>query len=222
MPSRRKKSKLRRLGSKAQQGQSCQYENSLDEDLRQQRLRQQQREAKEEEESKNQEEIEPNLSQIPVPPNKDDRQSEIDSPFPSRPMHIDLKNGFPVDKELRKISSLLLQSWHEQSPVLTPSHRCRIRRVWHSKFLLENMNIYPRASTLYSRKLKWLDHALPDGTHSSWDMTCKHHLHPSARTLDVALNAGDSLPTIATAIQGGWGLFQPPRGREDRVHTLRG
>jgi hypothetical protein len=195
-------------------------ETSLEDDLLQQRIRQQQR-VKEAEKKKD-------LEKMTTPPENDESEFDIRAPLPIRPQHLMLKGMTPSLQQVTGsgFPSLYLQYSQERSPLFQSHHRHRLRQVWHAKYLLENLQIYPRASTLYSRsrKLKWSDHSLPDGMHCSWDMTCKNDLHPSARTFDVAILQGDDdqLPNIATTVQGGWGLFQPPRGRDQRVHALRG
>jgi hypothetical protein len=213
---RRKNKKIRRQGSR--EYQPAPTAMSLDEDLRQQRLRQQQRQEEAEKKKK-------------LEPPKQEEEPEIEVPYKRRQVRPQdmISKGMRTTtlEDLTRLPSLYLAYAQEQSPFLSPRHRQRIRQVWHSQYLLEQLQVNPRASALYSRKFKWLDHSLPDGMHCSWDLTCKHSLHPSARTFDVALFSEDDpqqqqLPTIATAVQGGWGLFQPPRGRTHRVQTLRG
>jgi hypothetical protein len=196
--------------------------SSIEDDLRQQRLRQQQRQ---EEQAKQEKELEDAKEKIV-------EEEEIPEPPPQRaqPEQWILK-GMKTTTSLQTaaVASTNFPSpiWAcllEQSPLLSSHHRHRLRQVWHAKYLLEHIGINPRAANIYSRKpLKWLDHSLPDGMHCSWDMTCKHQLHPSARTMDVALLEGEELPTTATSVQGGWGVFQP-QGRQQQhgFRTLRG
>jgi hypothetical protein len=118
-----------------------------------------------------------------------------------------------LDTSIRLPSSLVLGYVQESTPIWSPCCRGRIRQLFQTKYLLEGMVINARASALYGGKkqqLKWVDHTLPDGLHCSWDLTCKYHLHPSARTMDVAMVGTDLHPTIATTIQGGWAVFRPP------------
>jgi hypothetical protein len=202
--------------------------NSIEDDLRIQRLRQQERLAEKQQEDKNEQ------------PTDDEEEDENDIgaeiPKPSKaslllPHHLIVKgDALNWPGYTPKISSLWMHSIIQQSPGLSVRLRARLGHWAASKHLLENLQINARASTMYSKKVKWGDHALPNDMHCSWDMTCKHHLHPSARTLDVASTFDDDdsgmssgLPAVATVLQGGWGLFQPPvmEHREPQIQTLR-
>ena len=221
---RQKKKKPRRQWSHREA--PTPFETSLEEDLAKQRRRQQQRQLEAEKRKK----LEPPQEQQQQQQQQLHEGLEIEfsqiHKRPVRPEDIIFK-GLQTSTldDLTGLSSLSLAYAQTQCSILSPYHRHRVRQVWQTKYLLELLHINPRASALYSHKFKWLDYSLPDGMHCSWDLTCKHFLHPSARTFDVALFSEGSpqqLPTIATAVQGGWGLFQPPRGRDHRVHTLRG
>ena len=216
MPRRKTKKRLRRQRSReaSPPPRGVVFETSLEEDLRQQRLRQEERRRQEEEK-----EAEPSA--------ESSSNENYDGTRIVVPQHLISRGLITSLTDITSFSSLHMGYAHEQSPVLSRYNRHRIRQLWHSKYLLEEMEVNRRASSLYSKKYKWPDHSLPDGMHCSWDLACKQTLHPSSRTLDVAqLNtvggSHDDLPTIATAIQGGWGLLQPSSGRENRIHTFRG
>jgi hypothetical protein len=190
---------------------------SLEEDLRQQRQRQQQRDKERAEQANAAGAAEKN----PLEQQEGICPIFIAGTLP-RPQQQLLWKGVTSSYMTNEASSQLSPSYskpsfglgylQEASPFLTTHGRAqRLRCLWHSKYLLENICVHSRASALYSKKLKWLDHTLPDGLHCSWDLTCKHRLHPSARTIDVAMiDELDQLPTIATIVQGGWGLFRVP------------
>lgn len=215
--------------------------NNIEEDLRLQRLRQQTRIADMQREEVQKEKEEENES------NDLDDENDVEIPItPSQsslllPQHLMVKGEAIItwpSYYTPNISSLWIHSILQQSPGLSVRRRVRLGQWAASKHLLEHLQIGARASTMYSRKIKWADHALPNEMHCSWDMTCKHHLHPSARTLDVVATFDDpnsdptplssrkkqgNLPSVATVLQGGWGIFQPSTREhsEPRIQTLR-
>ena len=113
----------------------------------------------------------------------------------------------------------------QQSPGLDARKRSRLGRWMSSRYLLDNLQNNRQASLLYTKNHKWSDQIVPGDLHCSWDMTCKHHLHSSARTLDVACPIDQdvgTLPRVVTALQGGWGVYEPSTShRESRIHTSR-
>lgn len=211
----------RQRQTREQEGDGNQI-SSLEEDLRLQRIRQQERQALKKQEVSHEETVAeydgPDLS-------FDTPSSSMASS--SLPQYWTFKRG-PWPKYVPEISSIHGLFAARQSPHWNNPRQKRRLAYWTaSKHILENLHIDRRAATMYSRKIKWADHELPTDMYSSGDMTCKYYLHPSARSLDVAqMPDGDSnggrLPTVATTLQGGWGLYQPATGhRESRVHTSR-
>jgi hypothetical protein len=206
--------------------------NTIEDDLKLQRIRRQERLAQEQRDE---------LSKQLAGHNDDDENDDIGAeiPTPSQsslllPRHLMVKGDallhWPSNSYTPDISSVWIHSIIQQSPGLSARRRARLGHWAASKHVLENLQMSARASTMYSKKVKWVDHALPNEMHCSWDMTCKHHLHPSARTLDVAAYDEDAssrkssgLPAVATVLQGGWGLFQPPmiEHREPQIQTQR-
>ena len=266
MPSRRKSKKPRRRGNRETtidtqppHSNSFVYETTIEEDLRQQRLRQQQKEQqnkqqqeriqKEAERKRNEEAKEEQEQESIDGLDEEDQQRRQPRQSPIHLEHLYSGGGCTTTTTALRnkpslfstnLSSPWFGSLEEQSPRLGPHNRQRIRQTWHSKHLLENLNLNPRAYSFYGKQSlsslskRWMEYSLPDGTHCSWDLACKRVLHPSARTLDVAMfddddgnnnnnnNNTTQLPTIATPVQGGWGLFRPPRGGVNRVLTLKG
>jgi hypothetical protein len=208
MPRRKSKNLKRqeRQESSVDQGHGFVSETSIEEDLRQQRLRQKERKKKEP----------PQQKESPV-----DEEVEQSIPFetiPTRRQDVILRGMATTTLEnLVRLPTLSFGFLPNESPLLSSRQKNRIQNIWHSKYLLENMLVNPRASMLY-KKIKWRNHPLPDGMNASVDMTCKSYLHASSRTFDVATLEEGRLPTIATAVQGGLGIF----GRQDQFHTLRG
>ena len=107
------------------------------------------------------------------------------------------------------------------SPTTTTSlgnQRGLLRHVWYGRFILEQFSINPRAYELYfnPRQYKWNTtkklYQLPHGMYSPWDLTCKYHVPPFTRTLDVAIPSQNNkmvlLPTIVSTVQGGILLCQ--------------
>lgn len=196
---------------------------SLEEDLRRQRLRQQKREKV----LHDREALDEDASDT-VRDDKSDLPLGIsDAVYAEQRItsggHLTLKEASSAllrekDDSIRLPSSLVLGYALEATPIWTSSQRGRIRQLFQSRYLMDTMAVNSRASALYGgRKLKWVDHTLPDGLHCSWDLTCKYHLHPSARTMDVAMMGTDTRPTVATVVQGGWAVFRPPT----RTNTMR-
>lgn len=198
--------------------------SSLEEDLQQQRLRQRERQVEEEEERKGRlqaEEIDRENDGLEV----DDGALHnvlMDASAPEcfhnyKTIAAALRTTFLRSVSRHRqliIPSSVLGYMQESSPQLTMRQRCQLRQRLHTSYLIENMTINSRASAVYDPKLKWLDHTIPDGHHCSWDFTCKYRLHGSARTIDVTMlgkdvSHGQTLPTIATVVQGGWGMFRP-------------
>jgi len=213
--------------------QTVAFVSSLEEDLRRQRIRQQERE-KEHEEQQRQREIEDSPKEQDSSCQDSIEQQQDESNLEHRnnemPSQKLLLKGLPcMSISVRLPPSFTFSRVQESSPRLTVHERTRLCQLWHTQYLMDNMFVNPRASALFSKKLKWLNHTLPDGLHCSWDLTCKHRLHPSARTMDVAMLNSDALPSIATVVQGGWGLFRVPGQGQmvdryhqyDRVQTLR-
>ena len=190
------------------------FTTTIEEDLRQQRLQQKERERKESE----------SQSQSEFKMVEEDNDVE---PFDRRQVQRQdiLLRGTSTThiNDLVRLPSLSLCFIQNESPLLLPHSKTKIRNLWHSKYLLENAQVTSRASCLYNPNLKWRSHTLPDGTMALSDMTCKDYLHPAARTLDVASNDMGCLPTIATCMQGGFGLFSWSRQRKQtRFQMLRG
>ena len=134
------------------------------------------------------------------------------------PQHLILKGKIPsnsLEHSIKFPPSHTFGLMLESSCLLSVQERMKLRYIWQTKYMVDNMTIRKRASTLYSKKIRWFDHTLPDGYNCSWDMSCKSRLHPSSRTMDVArLNNSDTLPLIATIGQGGWGMFRSPENTE--------
>ncbi len=220
----RKRHKHWKNQSQPRDGQSYSNNTSIEDDLRLQRRRQKDRLDKKQGESefKPSDEVE------------DENDTGIEIPTPSH-----LSKLLPQQWTIRgdvlrwpdyipEMSSLWGIYLMQSSSALSVHRRSRLGYWTAAKHLLENVQVNSRASTMYSKKMKWVNHALPSDMNCAWDLTCKHHLHSSARTLDVGLiqsehfESIEGLPTIATTLQGGWGLHQPPmEGREQRIHTLR-
>lgn len=167
----------------------------------------------------------------------DDAGAEIPSPSTissNLPQHLTIQSQTTTWPEFTPNMSFLYGlAIIQQSSGLHPRKRSRLGAWTCSRYLLENMQTNNRASRLYSKDIKWLDHIVPGDMHCSWDMTCKHYLHASARTLDVSMPSGGhsphggfgdnpNLPTIATTLQGGWGIYQPSASnREAGIRTSR-
>jgi hypothetical protein len=132
-------------------------------------------------------------------------------------------------------------SHHHYLPCPTTNNNnntSRLRHIWYGRHLVQNLQVHAKALTLYSQA-KWSQYQLPHGWYCPWDLTCKYHCHPSARTLDVSMmmnqrttttttarhrtNSSSTsssslqypLPTIVSAVQGGFVLCQPGTEEED-------
>ena len=215
----------------------------IEEDLRMQRMRQKDRLEKKRQELDSQQ----HLATTDASNINDEEDGAAEILLPSKasallPQHWMIQNQDTLQWPYYspQISSLWVPSLVQQSPGFSSRFRSRLGHWFLAKQLLEQTRINPRASTLYSKKMKWVNHILPNEMNCAWDLTCKHHLHPSARTMDVAfLHAPNNdhslpeitddvnydygkLPVVATTLQGGWGLHQPSiLGREHQIHTLR-
>lgn len=225
MPRKGRQRKWKRRRQEEQGNEDNLLGNSLEDDLRLQRLRQHERLVEKQKQESNDRRIDEH--------DENDAKIEVETPLPSLasqslPQHWIVRGNtqrWPAFTP--EISSLWGLVITQQSPGLSSRQRGRWNHWTASKYLLENIHMEPRASTLYSGKLKWADHLLPNDMYCSGDLTCKHHLHPSARTFDVAQmtdndNMLSSLPAIATVLQGGWGLYQPAtRQMHSRIQTLR-
>lgn len=187
------------------------FETSIEEDLRQHR----QRHCEREHDGEKMKEPE------------EDRMDETDTPFlenvKTRRQDIVLKGMSTTSLvDIAQLSARSLLSIQNESPLLSRTQRNRIQNLWHSRYLLSQMHLDSKASLLYTREVKWRNHALPDGTSAPVDLTCKSNLHSAARTLDVVTFDDGQLPTIATTVHGGFGLFTAAYGRQGRFHALRG
>jgi len=199
---------------------------SLEEDLRLQRLRQKEKSAHDPQRTVEKDSEIDNGDETTL---DDDLGLEPTVPSMSScrlPLHLISNGGIvPWPNFAPEFSYLYGLAIQQQSPGLNTRKRTRLGRWMSSKYLFGNLQCNRRASLLYSDEYKWTDQVLPGDMYCSWDMACKHYLHSSARTLDVAYpNDADAgmLPTVATALQGGWGIFQPRTSyRDSRIHTSR-
>ena len=200
--------------------------NSLEEDLRLQRLRQKENLIKKQQDAmENVLELENSDQAI------DDDIGAVELQYPSTisselPQHL-ITNASATrwPDSPPDFSFLYGFAIQQQSPGLDARKRSRLGRWMSSRYLLDNLQNNRQASLLYTKNHKWSDQIVPGDLHCSWDMTCKHHLHSSARTLDVACPIDQDvgkLPSVATTLQGGWGVYQPSTSfRESRIHTSR-
>ncbi|CAJ1951646.1 unnamed protein product [Cylindrotheca closterium] len=208
---RRKNKKFKRQKRHNHQNDECLFETSIEEDLRRQRQRQ----------------IERERDREMMKEFEEDRMDETDTSFvenvETRRQDIVLR-GMSVAPliDIAQLPARSLLSVHNESPLLSRIQRNRIQNLWHSRYLLSQMHVHSKASLLYTRKVKWRNHSLPDGTSAPVDLTCKSNLHSAARTMDVVTFDEGQLPTIATTVQGGFGIFTAAYGRQERFNTLRG
>jgi hypothetical protein len=186
---------------------------SMEEDLRQQRIRQQEREWKMKQ--RQQEEDIQKEEQYRLQLEERLREKELQETWniPATPERLIFKG---VNAALKKGSSAVslpvsftLSHVQQSSCLLAGHQRRQLGYLWHSKYLLDNLWINSRAFLLYSKKYKWANRTLPDGSHSSWDLSCKDRLHPSSRTFDVATfqRPQEKLPTIVSIVEEGWSVF---------------
>jgi len=133
----------------------------------------------------------------------------------------DQSSSFFMSSVIRLPPSFLLRHIEQTSPLLSMHNRNTLRKLWPTQHHLETMTILPRAASLYC-KTKWPQHHHTEynsDLRCSWDMSCKHRLHPSARTLDVAMLGSDPTPTIATIFQDGWGLLR--KKSQHKINTIK-
>ena len=210
--------------------------NNIEEDLRMQRMRQKDRLEQKRQESESQ----PPVSTI-INDDETDGGAKIPSPSQASallPQHWMLQNQETLQWPYYtpQLSSLWGPCLLQQSPGFPTRLKTRLGYWTLAKHFLEHTQVNARASTMYSKKMKWVNHVLPNELNCAWDLTCKHHLNPSARTMDVAFlqNSNQSLPesttddinydygelpVVATTLQGGWGLHQPSiQGRAHPIH----
>ena len=207
MPRRKKKQR------KNQVGRDSNVRFDIENELRQQRLRHQHRTENE---------------------NKQQAKSEANNEIEFVPFEIPKSQNVIVLRNFKyrpmpfsnQDASSLLPLWlmgASQSAIANPMQRTKLRQLWYGRYLFESMHVFPKASSFYS-STRWRDYQVPDGLHCSWDLTCKFHLHPSARTFDVVnADSASELPCIATVVQGGVLLMQPgfQQSTENRVNFLR-
>ena len=117
--------------------------------------------------------------------------------------------------------SILFTYIEQASPLLSIHKRNKLRRLWSPQYHMESMKVLPRAASLYC-KTKWPQHQTIESNSSlrcSWDLSCKQWLHPSARTFDIAMLSSESTPTIATIFQDGWGLLR--QKSQHKINTIK-
>ena len=229
----KKKNKRHRKGSyggdHGGQTSSDLLTTSLEEDLKQQRIRQQERQKMRQlEEEKEKLESEDECCNHDVGfYSRGENENAIANTF-AKMNHLVLKGTVlpastiplskPGDKRdpsfsssvIRLPPSFLLRHLEQTSPVCSLHKRNTLRKLWPTQHHLESMTILPRAASLYC-KTKWPQHHTIEHNSTlrcSWDLSCKRRLHPSARTLDVAVLGSDPTPTIAAIFQDGWGLLR--------------
>jgi hypothetical protein len=205
-------------------------DSSLEEDLRQQRIRQQERELQNKKQQEQEAKHRERLRQLQL--EEQLREQELDEiwkePATSKKMILKgLSIALANECSVSLPPSFALSHVRQSSCSWQGYERRRLLHLWNSKHLLENMGINSRTFLLYSKKYKWADRTLPDGTHSAWDLSCKHRLHPSARTFDVANVQEGKLPTIASIVEEGWSILNGYRDqvvhvqRSAPVHAIR-
>jgi len=213
---------------------------SLEEDLRQQRIRQQERQKlreKEEQRKQREKEDEDCNHDVGFQP-RSEMGSAIEDAF-VKSNHLILKGKvspasiIPLSKPgdesklhysssiIRLPPSFLVHHIEQTSSVLSVHKRNSLRKLWPTQHHLESMTILPRAASLFS-KTKWPQHhTIEHGIdlRCSWDLSCKRWLHPSARTFDVGVLGSEPTPTIATIFQDGWGLLR--QQSQYKVNTIK-
>eukprot|EP00536_Pseudo-nitzschia_multiseries_P009092 jgi/Psemu1/199925/e_gw1.247.47.1 len=206
---------------------------SLEEDLRQQRIRQQGRQKRREMEEK-EEKNERDHGGMDLDEDEDCNNHDVDgrrrgNGNDNTDTDTDTKASIPSSlpvSAIRLPSSFLLRHVEQTSPLLSMHKRNYLRKLWIAQYHLETMTIQPRAASLYS-KTKWPQHTLEYNSDLKcyWDLSCKHRLHPSARTFDLAMlddagfNGSSSAPTIATIFQDGWGLLR--QESRHKINTIK-
>ena len=246
----KKKNKRHRKGSydgDSRYNQSSDNATSLEEDLKQQRIRQQERDKLleiEEEKMRIEKEAEDEVCKYDVdfqPLLRFETNGHAIANAVARTNHLMLKGAvLPVstvplfesgdDQSLlsslqyssviRLPPSFLLRHIEQTSPMLSVHKRNTLRKLWPTQHHLETMTVLPRAASLYC-KTKWPQHHTEYNSdlRCSWDLSCKHRLHPSARTLDVAMLSSEPTPTIATIFQDGWGLLR--QKSQHKINTIK-
>ncbi len=233
MPRKQKKSKRHRKGSYDRE--SDQQRNidipvtSLEEDLRQQRIRQQERQKMREmqEEKKKIENEDDGCNHDVGYESRDDNNCAITNAF-TRTQHLILKGAVspastvPLSKPgdrmdpsafssiIRLPPSFLLLHSEQASPMLSLHKKRTLRKLWSTQHHLESITLTQRAASLYC-KTKWPQHQTIEhhsNLRCSWDLSCKRRLHPSARTFDVGILGSEPTPSIASIFQDGWGLLR--------------
>mmetsp|Transcript_27701 Transcript_27701/g.65045 ORF Transcript_27701/g.65045 Transcript_27701/m.65045 type:complete len:658 (+) Transcript_27701:93-2066(+) len=230
---------------------------SLEEDLRQQRIRQQERQKRREMERDEKKENNHGILDKDEGCNHDvgyQQPRESDgtiaatirkahhlilkgrvSPESLAPLRRDVKNKENNSNRTTSLFSLSASVirlppsfllWHveQTSTLLAMRKRNALRKLWVAQHHLEMMTIQPRAASLYS-KTKWPTCEYSNNLKCPWDLSCKHRLHPSARTFDVAMLddstdlSWSSTPTIATIFQDGWGLLR--QKSQHKINTIK-
>ncbi|KAG7337104.1 hypothetical protein IV203_031610 [Nitzschia inconspicua] len=195
---------------------------SLEEDLRQQRIRQQERDAQEKEQQQEDTKRQAEERRLRVEEQQREQESQeiwSERVTPQKLIWKGLSAAVVKDGAVSLPISFALGHVHQSSSLWQGHERRKLIYLWQSKHLLDNMTINSRAFLMYSIKYKWADRVLPDGSHSSWDLSCKHRLHPTARTFDVANLREGNLLTITSIVEGGWSLLNGYQ--EEIVHVQR-
>lgn len=242
MPRKQKKNKRHRKGSYDRNSlpNDDTLATSLEEDLRQQRIRQQERQKrreKQEEQRKLEREDDDCNHDVGYQPIYEKNPS-VTSAF-ARTQHLILKgsvspsstipNSKPGDKTdpsalssiVRLPPSFLLFHSEQASPILSLYKRRTLRKLWSAQHHLESITLTPRAASLYC-KTKWPQHHTIEhhsNLRCSWDLSCKRRLHPSARTFDVARLGSEPTPSIASIFQDGWGLLR--QKSQHKVNSIK-
>mmetsp|Transcript_22274 Transcript_22274/g.52953 ORF Transcript_22274/g.52953 Transcript_22274/m.52953 type:complete len:602 (+) Transcript_22274:272-2077(+) len=226
-------------GDSRDDGSNARMQTSLEEDLRQQRIRQQERDERreKEEEKKKMEHEDCNHDLGFHPPLTFENYCDVAN-VAAKTKHLVLKGTVPQSPEMqmqgsyrkevkslpsmpssviRLSPSFLLRHVEETSPTVSTSQRNTLRKLWLTQHHLETLTVVPRAASLYC-KSKWPQH-YDSNMRCSWDLSCKQRLHPSARTLDVAMLGSEPTPTIATIFQDGWGLLR--QQSQHKIHTIK-
>ena len=244
MPRKQKKNKRHRKGSYDRDSHHHRRNDlpvtSLEEDLRQQRIRQQERQKKremEEEKEKLEDKDDECNHDVGYEP-REDSSSTIYNAF-TRTQHLILKGALspastvPLSKTgdktdpsafssiIRLPPSFLLIHSEQASPMLSLHKRRALRKLWSTQHHLESITLTRRAASLYC-KTKWPQyHTIEHHSNlrCSWDLSCKRRLHPSARTLDVGTLGSEPTPSIASIFQDGWGLLR--QKSQHKVNSIK-
>jgi hypothetical protein len=188
--------------------------SSLEEDLRHQRMRQQQRQEAQREQIE--EQVRQEHLQKLEHQQEQAREQELEEelrqrrPTPRQLIVKGLSRARVHESTVRLPAAFALGNVQETSCMFRENDRRKLRCLWHSKHLLDNMTINPRAFLFYGKKHKSLIRTLPDGLQCSWDLMGKKDGVDSMRTMDIAmLHTSSDLPMIASIVDGGWSLFNP-------------